>query len=192
MRSLVLASSSNYRKALLERLQLPFISDSPDINEAAQINEDAQTLVQRLAVSKASALTKKYANHLIIGSDQVAVLDGNIIGKPHCFDNAFRQLKAASGKAVCFYTGLAIIDSENLITHVSVVPFTTYFRQLSDAEIASYLHAEKPYDCAGSFKAEGLGISLFEKMEGSDATSLIGLPLIELCRLLRLFSVTIP
>ncbi|MFT0212184.1 Maf family nucleotide pyrophosphatase [Pseudomonas sp. F1_0610] len=192
MRSLVLASSSSYRKALLDRLRLPYLSESPDIDETPLANEEAQALVQRLAISKAQALAKKYTNHLIIGSDQVAVLDGHIVGKPLCFDNAFAQLKAASGKAVYFYTGLAVIDSQNLMTKISLVPFTTYFRQLSDTEITSYLHAESPYDCAGSFKAEGLGISLFEKMEGSDATSLIGLPLIELCRLLRLFSVTIP
>lgn len=192
MRPLVLASSSSYRQALLQRLHLSFVTSSPDIDESALAGESAQQLVQRLALAKAKALAKDYPQHLIIGSDQVASLDGEIIGKPHTFAKAKQQLQKASGKAVTFFTGLALYDSQTQQAQVDLVPFSVHFRQLTEAEIERYLTLEQPFDCAGSFKSEGLGVSLFSRTEGEDATSLIGLPLIRLCHMLRHVQIDVP
>ena len=189
---IVLASSSSYRRELLTRLQLPFTCHSPDIDETPQANESAQTLVQRLALSKARALAQHYPQHIIIGSDQVAVLDGKIIGKPLHAEGATQQLSAASGRSLVFLTGLAVIDTRTQIEQVDLVPFTVHFRTLNAAQIQRYIAAEQPFDCAGSFKSEGLGVSLFQATEGNDATSLIGLPLIRLCDMLNACGIAVP
>ncbi len=189
---IVLASSSSYRRELLTRLQLPFTCHSPDIDETPQANESAQALVQRLALSKARALAQHYPQHIIIGSDQVAVLDGKIIGKPLHAEGATQQLSAASGRSLVFLTGLAVIDTRTQIEQVDLVPFTVHFRTLNAAQIQRYIAAEQPFDCAGSFKSEGLGVSLFQATEGSDATSLIGLPLIRLCDMLNACGIAVP
>ncbi len=189
---IVLASSSSYRRELLTRLQLPFTCHSPDIDETPRANESAQALVQRLALSKARALAQHYPQHIIIGSDQVAVLDGKIIGKPLHAEGATQQLSAASGRSLVFLTGLAVIDTRTQIEQVDLVPFTVHFRTLNAAQIQRYIAAEQPFDCAGSFKSEGLGVSLFQATEGSDATSLVGLPLIRLCDMLNVCGIAVP
>ncbi|MDO9322031.1 MAG: Maf family nucleotide pyrophosphatase, partial [Pseudomonas sp.] len=161
-------------------------------DETHQPNESAEALVRRLAQEKAQALAGDFTQHLIIGSDQVAVLNGQIIGKPHDFARAKAQLQAASGASVTFLTGLALLNSATNAWQVDCVPFTVHFRQLNEASINRYLEAEQPFDCAGSFKAEGLGVSLFRATEGTDATSLIGLPLIRLVDMLFNEGVQIP
>ncbi len=185
MRPLVLASGSPYRRELLQRLQLPFVWRSPDIDESPRPGETATALVQRLAAAKAGVLRHQFLQHLIIGSDQVAVLDGNIIGKPGNRETAIRQLQAVSGRSLTFYTGLCLLNSASNTLQVDCIPFTVHFRQLTQQQIESYVDREKPFDCAGSFKSEGLGICLFESTEGSDATSLVGLPLIRLRQMLE-------
>lgn len=194
--TLLLASSSIYRRELLTRLQLPFICHSPDIDESPLPNETPRALVERLAVSKARALAQNYPEHIIIGSDQVAVLDQQIIGKPLHAEGAFKQLRAASGRSVTFLTALAIIDTRKTSStpkeQVDCVPFTVHFRTLSDAQILRYIDKEQPFDCAGSFKSEGLGVSLFQATEGTDATSLVGLPLIRLCDMLNICGIAVP
>lgn len=192
MLPLVLASSSPYRKQLLEKLQLPFISISPDIDEAALLQETPQELTRRLAVLKAKAISLQFPQHLIIGSDEVACIDGQILGKPHEYANAFKQLKASSGKKVTFYTGLALFNSMTEHLQVDTIPFHVYFRELSDNTIKRYIEIEKPYNCAGSIKAEGLGVCLFRKTEGEDISSLMGLPLIRLVDMLAKEQVFLP
>ncbi|RLU11886.1 septum formation inhibitor Maf, partial [Pseudomonas prosekii] len=177
MLPLLLASSSVYRRELLARLQLDFTCSSPDIDESHGENESAINLVKRLAEQKARALAHSHPAHLIIGSDQVAVLGERIIGKPHTFEKAREQLLASSGASVTFLTGLALLNSQTGGCQVDCVPFTVHMRVLDQQRIERYLRAEQPYDCAGSFKAEGLGVSLFQSTDGPDATSLIGLPL---------------
>lgn len=192
MPSLLLASSSAYRRELLSRLRVPFECASPDIDETRLPDETPQALVLRLAEQKARALAARYPHHLIIGSDQVAVLGDEVLGKPHDFARAHRQLSNASGKSVTFLTGLALLNSASGVCQVDHVPFTVHFRELDAERITRYLEAEQPYDCAGSFKAEGLGVSLFRGTEGSDATSLVGLPLIRLVDMLLKEGVSIP
>ena len=192
MLPLVLASSSPYRRELLSRLRRPFEWAAPSIDESRQAGEPAEQLVRRLAREKAEALAGQFAAHLIIGSDQVAVLDGQVLGKPHDFARAHAQLSAASGKSVTFLTGLALLDSKSGACQVDCVPYTVHFRPLDAQQITRYLKAEEPYDCAGSFKAEGLGISLFRSTEGSDVNSLIGLPLIRLVEMLDCVGVKVP
>ncbi|WP_192981106.1 Maf family protein [Pseudomonas sp. EggHat1] len=193
MPALLLASSSPYRRELLDRLQLPFAWQSPSIDETRLPGEAAIDLVKRLAEEKARALAANHSEHLIIGSDQVAVLgDGQILGKPHDLPRAQQQLRAASGSSVTFLTGLALLNTSSGRCQVDCVPFTVHFRQLSDEQILRYLQREQPFDCAGSFKSEGLGISLFRSTEGEDATSLIGLPLIRLVDMLLNEGVEIP
>ncbi|EFB71472.1 Maf family protein [Providencia rustigianii] len=184
MKSIILASTSEYRQALLKKLGLPFLAVAPNIDETPILQESAQALVMRLSHEKANALTKQYPQHLIIGSDQVCVIDNNIVGKPHTFENAFKQLKAASGQKVTFYTGLCLIDSATNQFNVQCEPFDVYFRPLTDEEIANYLNKDEPYQCAGSFKSEGLGVSLFDKLSGRDPNTLIGLPTILLLEML--------
>lgn len=192
MLPLLLASSSVYRRELLARLQLPFTCSSPDIDESPLAGEPAIELVRRLAQAKAQALAASHPGHLIIGSDQVAVLDGKIIGKPHTFDKAREQLLAASGASVTFLTGLALLNSQSGHCQLDCIPFTVHMRTLDPARVEHYLRAEQPYDCAGSFKAEGLGVSLFQRTEGPDATSLVGLPLIRLVDMLLAEGIQIP
>ena len=192
MLPLVLASSSPYRRELLARLRLPFTWNAPDINESRQPNESAEALVRRLSQEKAHALSSIHPHHLIIGSDQVAVLGERILGKPHTLERAREQLLAASGNSVTFLTGLHLLNSSTGQQQTDCIPFTVHFRPLSEAQIMRYLNAEQPFDCAGSFKAEGLGISLFRSTEGSDSNSLIGLPLIRLVDMLHANGIDIP
>jgi len=186
MKTLVLGSTSPFRKSILEKLNLSFECAKPNIDETALVDETPQKLVERLAVEKAKAVADKFPNALIIGSDQVAVCEGEILGKPHNFENGVKQLTKFSNKAVTFFTGLCVYDSTNDKTLSLVEPFIVHFNKLSQAEIENYLKAEQPYNCAGSFKSEGLGICLFEKLEGDDPNTLIGLPLIKLVSLLKL------
>ncbi|AIR91574.1 Maf family protein [Pseudomonas cremoricolorata] len=192
MLPLLLASSSPYRRELLQRLRLPFAWSSPDIDEKRLEHEPPEALVKRLAQAKAQALATAHPEHLIIGSDQVAVLDEQVLGKPHTPERACEQLLAASGKSVTFLTGLALLNTHTGQCQVDCVPFTVNFRALDRACIERYIQAERPLDCAGSFKAEGLGISLFQSTSGSDATSLIGLPLIRLVDMLLHEHVSVP
>ncbi|WP_168385980.1 Maf family protein [Erwinia amylovora] len=185
MRQLVLASTSSYRKTLLSKLQLPFISAAPETDETPRANEPATELVTRLAVAKARALAPLFPDHLIIAADQVCVLNGKICGKPHSEANALAQLRAASGQSVVFYTGLALFDSRDATLQQLCEPFSVHFRTLSEGEIASYVRKEQPLDCAGSFKSEGLGITLFDRLSGRDPNTLVGLPLIALAEMLR-------
>jgi MAF protein len=185
MKTLVLGSTSVFRQAILEKLNLPFQTAKPNIDETALINETPQALVERLAIEKAKAVADKFTNALIIGSDQVAVCEGEILGKPHNFDNGVVQLTKFSNKSVIFYTGLCVLDSASNTVKSSVEPFVVHFNELSLLEIESYLKAEQPYNCAGSFKSEALGICLFRKLEGDDPNTLIGLPLIKLVSLLK-------
>ncbi len=182
---IILASSSPFRKALLQRLQLPFDAISPDIDETPENGESPEALVARLSFLKASEVAKNHPNALIIGSDQVAVLDGKILGKPGTHERATAQLQAASGKRVSFLTGLCLLNSRDGSAQQIVVPFDVEFRKLSTEMIEAYLQREQPYHCVGSFKSEGLGIALFERLDGDDPTALIGLPLIQLTRMLE-------
>jgi MAF protein len=184
MQNILLASSSIYRRQLLTRLGLAFNYHAPDIDETANPNETADELVSRLAQAKASALAPFYQNTLIIGSDQVAVLEGNIVGKPHTHERAFSQLRAASGKTVLFKTGLCLLNTSTGLSQLAIEEFSVHFRTLTNGQIDTYLNREQPYDCAGSFKCEGLGIALFTSMQGSDPNTLIGLPLIRLVDML--------
>ncbi|HDS6594054.1 TPA: septum formation inhibitor Maf [Klebsiella aerogenes] len=185
MSNLLLASTSPWRRMLLEKLSLPFECAAPEVDETSLPGESARQLVVRLAQAKAQALASRFPQHLIIGSDQVCVLDGEITGKPHTEENAHRQLRKASGTIVTFYTGLALYNSANGHLQTECEPFDVHFRHLSDQEIEAYIRKENPLQCAGSFKSEGLGITLFERLEGRDPNSLVGLPLIALCQMLR-------
>lgn len=192
--TLILASGSRYRQQLLHKLQLPFCCHSPDIDESHLPDESAQQLVERLAISKAKTVARCLpdTNCLIIGSDQVAVLDDTILTKPGNHHNATQQLQSCSGRSVQFVTGLCLFNKQTRRTQYSTEVFNVSFRTLTAAQIEHYLLADQPYDCAGSFKAEGLGISLFEKMQGDDPNTLIGLPLIRLVDFLQNEGVSIP
>jgi MAF protein len=191
MTQLVLASTSPYRRKLLEQLGLPFETASPDVDESALSYETPEQLVKRLAELKARAVSETYPDALIIGSDQVAILDNLILGKPGNHKTAVKQLSNASGKKVLFLTGLCLLNSATGETQINVDEFSVEFRQLSTNQIENYLQREKPYDCAGSFKSEGLGICLFKKMEGDDPNALIGLPMITLINMLSVEGVEI-
>lgn len=189
---LLLASSSPYRRALLERLRLPFSWASPAVDESILPDESPAGLARRLAETKARALAARYPDHLIIGSDQTAELGDTILGKPGSMEAARTQLTAASGRSVTFHTGLCLYDARSQQARTLVEPFAVQFRQLTTGEIDRYLALEQPLDCAGSFKMEGLGISLFERLSGDDPNALIGLPLIRLVTLLREAGWSIP
>ena len=182
---LVLASTSPFRKTILEKLGTQFDTASPETDETALSNETPQELVERLSIAKAKAVADKISNSLVIGSDQVSVINGEIIGKPHTHENAVKQLQNASGKTVTFYTGLCLYNSETQQYQSDVVPFDVVFRTLNEQQIENYLRKEEPYNCAGSFKSEALGIVLFEKLEGDDPNTLMGLPLIRLVKMLE-------
>ncbi len=190
--NLTLASTSRYRKALLEKLGLPFDCAAPDVDERPLAEESAQALVARLARAKAQAIADTRDHGLIIGSDQVCVCDGRILGKPGTIDNAVAQLMAAQGRSVTFYTGLCVLDAATGQAHQLVEPFTVHFRTLDEAAIRRYVEAELPLDCAGSFKCEGMGIVLFKGLEGRDPNALIGLPLIGLIELLACHGIALP
>ncbi|PVZ88035.1 septum formation inhibitor Maf [Serratia sp. S1B] len=185
MQPILLASTSIYRQQLLEKLHLPFICAAPETDETPLPGESAEALVLRLATAKAQSLAVSYPNHLIIGSDQVCVIGGKITGKPHTAENARKQLHNASGQRVTFYTGLALYNSHSKQLQTLCEPFHVHFRELTASEISTYVELEQPLNCAGSFKSEGLGIALFQKLEGRDPNTLIGLPLIALLAMLR-------
>ena len=192
MQKLILASTSPFRKSILEKLGLAFTTEAPDVDEQHLPDESATELAKRLSEAKANAVAKNHPNALIIGSDQVALLDGKLLGKPGNHENAVKQLENASGKSVTFYTGLCLINSatNNMQTICDI--FRVYFRQLSRQQIENYLQKEQPYNCAGSFKSEAYGIALFEKLEGDDPNTLIGLPLIRLIQLLGNEGIMLP
>jgi len=191
MQQLILGSSSPFRAELLSKLGLPFIAISPDIDESPLVNETAQQLVLRLAKLKAAEIANTQPDALIIGSDQVAVCDGEIMGKPGNHANAIKQLQTVSGKTVQFLTSLALLNSKTGQVHALVDTFEVSFRTLTLAQIDYYLQQEQPYQCAGSFKSEGFGISLFSKLNGDDPNTLVGLPLIKLIELLALEGVDV-
>lgn len=189
---LVLASTSPHRLLLMEKLRLPFITSVPGVDETHSFREPVTELVRRLSRAKAEAVAAKHPGALIIGSDQAAERDGEILGKPGDHATAVAQLKAASGKYMKFHTGLCLLDTRDGNCREYIDQTRVAFRNLRDDEIERYLQAEKPYDCAGSFKSEGLGITLFEGIESNDPSALIGLPLITLARFLRAAGVALP
>lgn len=182
---LVLASTSPFRRHLLDRLQLAYETDSPDIDETPLANEDVDSMVVRLAIAKARVVADRHPGSLVIGSDQSAEIAGEKLSKPGGYDRAFMQLRRASGQRVVFHTGLCLLNSSTGETQTACVPYTVVFRSLSDAQIDAYLKREQPWNCAGSFKSESLGIALFERFEGEDPNALIGLPLIKLVAMLE-------
>ena len=189
---IVLGSTSPYRRQLLERLGIDFVTASPDIDESPRIHESPETLVIRLAEYKARAVAGDFPKSLVIGSDQVACIEGEILGKPGSKTAAITQLTRASGKKVTFLTGLCLLNTSTGHAQTLCEPFHVHFRSLGSGQIERYLDSEKPYDCAGSFKSEGLGIALFERLEGDDPNALVGLPLIRLIGLLASEGVEIP
>jgi septum formation protein len=190
-RRLLLASTSPFRRELLNRLGLPFAVRTPAVDETPQVGESAPALAARLALAKACAVADQARHGLVIGSDQVATLAGERLGKPGDHATAVAQLSRAAGQPMVFHTGLCLLDSDSGRRQVEVVPFTVWFRPLSPAQIECYLRREQPYQCAGSFKSEGLGIALFEQLAGDDPTSLIGLPLIRLVAMLAVEGVDV-
>ncbi len=182
---LILASSSPYRRALLTRLKIPFEAISPDVDETPKPGEAPEQMVERLSREKARKVAATHSDALVIGSDQVAVYNGKIVGKPHDHDKAVAQLREASGRTVVLYTGLVLHNAATGKEQCEVVPYRVTFRKLTDELIENYLRKEQPYSCAGSVKSEGLGIALLEKFEGDDPNTLIGLPLIRLVRMLE-------
>jgi len=188
---IVLASTSSFRKELLARFGLPFETANPKTDEAILPDESPKTTALRLSEAKARAVVADYPEALIIGSDQVAYLDGRTFGKPGTHENAVEQLQAMRGKTVSFFTGLCLLDARSGRVHVRGIPTFVTFRNLTDEEIENYLRREKPYNCAGSAKSEGLGIAIIEKISGDDPNALIGLPLIALCDLLRIENVNV-
>jgi|SRR5690606_1080151 len=185
MQHIILASSSIYRRQLLDKLGINYQWAAPDIDETPSINEPPAELVQRLSLRKATALSHLYPSALIIGSDQVAAIDHQILGKPGNHANAKAQLRQASGRQVTFYTGLTLFNSATQTSQTCCEIYQVVFRQLTEGQIENYLTREQPYNCAGSFKSEGLGICLFDRLEGRDPNTLIGLPLIALIDMLN-------
>ena len=184
-RPLVLGSTSRYRRELLARLHVPFEVAAPDVDETPQPGESPRALAQRLALAKAHAVAAKFPQAVVIGSDQVADLDGQPLGKPGTHEKAVNQLRAMRGQTVIFQTALAVVCLESGFVEQDIAAVRVMFRQLSDAEIESYLRIEQPYDCAGSAKSEGLGIALLERIDNDDPTALVGLPLIRTARMIR-------
>jgi len=189
---IVLASSSPYRKTLLERLNLAFDTIRPDIDESPIPGESAEELVLRLATGKASHIAKDRPNALIIGSDQVAVLGTDLLGKPGNRENARKQLQLVRNQTVNFITGLCLLNSSTLSRQTAAIHYQVIFRDYTDTEIERYLDIDAPFDCAGSFKSEQMGVSLMRRMQGDDPTALIGLPLIKLTEMLRNEQVNLP
>ena len=185
MPRLILASTSRYRRELLQRLRMPFEVVSPDVDESPRPGEAPSALAARLALAKAEEVAARHSDAVVIGSDQVAELDGETIGKPHTHDRAVAQLRAMSGRRVVFHTAVAVVRRERDFAQTLLAPVVVTFRVLTDAEIDRYLRAEQPYDCAGSAKCETLGIALLAAIDSDDPTALVGLPLIRTCGLLR-------
>lgn len=192
MPKIVLGSTSPFRRALLEKIGVQFEVDAPEVDERHLEQETPEQLVVRLAQAKAQAVAQRHPNSLVIGSDQVACIDDRILGKPGDRDNAIQQLSLASGRRVTFYTGLCLYNSSTDDMQSACELFHVHFRTLSRQQIERYLDAEEPYNCAGSFKSEGLGISLFSRMQGDDPNTLIGLPLIRLIQFLDATGIKIP
>lgn len=188
---LVLASTSPFRKELLQRLGISFETAVPDVDETPLAGETPDALVRRLSEAKARAVGQS-CQGLIIGSDQVATTGNDLLGKPGTHARAVEQLRGLSGRLVTFHTGLCLLNSTSGETQVDAIPFKVQFRQLDEAQIERYLQADQPYNCAGSFKSEGLGITLFERMEGDDPSALIGLPLICLTTMLARAGMVLP
>lgn len=191
MLPLVLASSSQYRKTLLQRLEIPFAVVSPEVDESPLANEAPAALVQRLAESKARAAAAAHPQALIIASDQIALADDEVLGKPGGYDQAVRQLERLSGRRATFMTALCLLNSGTGHLQMDVVPYTVEFRELARGEIERYVAREKPFDCSGAFKSEGLGIALVARFAGDDPAALIGLPLIRLIDMLGKENVTV-
>ncbi|MBC7996278.1 MAG: septum formation inhibitor Maf [Rhizobacter sp.] len=183
--TLILGSTSRYRREMLQRLRLPFDVQAPHVDETPLAAEAPADLALRLAIAKARAVARRHPNAVVIGSDQVADLDGTPIGKPGTHAKATEQLRAMRGKAIVFQTAVAVVSLTRGYEGSALVPVTVRFHDLSDAEIEHYLQAEQPYDCAGSAKSEALGIALLSAIESDDPTALVGLPLIKTCELLR-------
>lgn len=188
---IILASSSPFRKSLLERLHLDFRSISPDIDEGQYQGEHAENYVCRLARGKAQVIAEQYPQSIVIGSDQCALLEGKILGKPGSHGNALEQLKNAQGKTVIFHTGVCVMQQSSGFCEVEDILFEVIFRELNDEQLEHYLRVEQPYECAGSFKSEAYGICLFSEMRGADPTALVGLPLIRLTCLLEKAGITV-
>ena len=184
-RPLVLGSTSRYRAELLSRLKLPFEVAAPQVDESAAAGESPQALARRLALEKARAVARRFPQAVVIGSDQVADLAGEPLGKPGSHERATDQLRLMRGKTVVFHTAVAVVCAETGFEQFELAPVKVRFRELSDPEIEAYLQAEQPYDCAGSARSEGLGIALLDSIESDDPTALVGLPLIRTCRMLR-------
>ena len=182
---LILASSSPFRKQLLDRLRLDYECHSPDVDESALAGEQAVDYVCRLAEAKARVIARQHPQAVVIGSDQCALLEDRILGKPGCHENALQQLRQAQGKSVVFHTAICVMCLDSGFVAIGEVPFTVEFRKLSDQQLDHYLRVEQPYQCAGSFKAEGYGACLFSRMHGDDPSALIGLPLFKLTQMLE-------
>lgn len=192
MRPIVLASTSPYRRVLLERLHLDFSVASPDCDETPGADEAAADLVVRLAEAKARGIGPQAREALVIGSDQVAALDRHVLTKPGTHERAVEQLEACSGRTVVFHTGLCLLDTATGTAITERIDYRVQFRTLGAAEIERYLRLEQPYDCAGSIRSEGYAVTLFESMQGEDPSALIGLPLIRLSAMLRAAGVALP
>jgi 7-methyl-GTP pyrophosphatase len=184
-RPLVLGSTSPYRRELLSRLHLPFDTAAPHVDETPRPGEPPLELARRLALAKARAVAVQFPQAVVIGSDQVAELAGESMGKPGTHERAVAQLRRMSGHSVVFHTAVAVVCAATAFEQLEVAPVKVVFRNLSDAEIEAYLLAERPYDCAGSARSEGLGIALLDAIDSDDPTALVGLPLIRTCRMLR-------
>ena len=191
-RTLVLGSTSRYRREMLQRLNLPFTVTAPEVDETPLPGEAPRALALRLALAKARAVAALHPDAVVIGSDQVADLAGHALGKPGTHERAVAQLRLMSGHTVVFQTALAVVCQATGFEQVDLAPVEVRFRTLADDEIERYLHAEQPYDCAGSAKSEGLGISLLDAIVSDDPTALVGLPLIRTCRMLRAAGLTLP
>ena len=192
VRTLVLGSTSRYRRELLQRLGLPFTVAAPDVDETPLQGEAPRALALRLALAKAHAVAAQHPDAVVIGSDQVADLHGQPLGKPGTHKRASAQLQRMSGETVIFQTAVAVVCAATGFEQVDLAPVEVRFRTLTGDEIERYLHAEQPYDCAGSAKSEGLGISLLDAILSDDPTALVGLPLIRTCRMLRAAGLTLP
>jgi septum formation protein len=192
VRTLILGSTSPYRRELLARLRLPFEVASPQVDETPRPGEMPVDLARRLALAKAQAVAQRYPDSIVIGSDQVADLDGEPLGKPGDHERAAQQLRRMSGRTAVFQTAVAVVCSDMGFVQQDLAPVRVEFRRLTDEEIERYLRAEQPYDCAGSAKSEGLGIALLEVIHSDDPTALVGLPLIRTCRMLRAAGLQVP
>lgn len=188
----ILASGSQYRRATLAKVLPDFSCQSPDIDESQLANETVEQMIKRLSLQKAQAVVKDHPNAIVIASDQSAEFDGQALGKAGNFQKAFEQLKQQQGKTITFYTGLVVYDPIKEVFHQDIDQTFVHFRQLSDLQIKRYLEIEQPYDCAGSFKSEGLGIILFDKLETEDPNALVGLPLIRLIKHLDKIGIKLP